>query len=80
MGDVIKETDIACINELLAEIRERAQAIRNKAYELNNRTVQPGEPDRAEEPQGDVGTEINGKLHRINEMLSDAFVSLEAFV
>jgi len=80
MGDEIKETDIAGIDKLLAETKEHVLAIRNKAYELNIRTAQPAKPEKAEKPQGDVGTEIREKLIRINEMLSDAFVSLEAFV
>ena len=78
-NEPIRETDIAHIKELLAETREHAQAIKNKAFELNSRTAQPTATPE-EVPTGDVGIEIREKLIRINTILTEALASLEAFV
>jgi len=78
-NEPIRETDIACINELLIGIKDRAQTVHHKAIELNNRTAQPTEAI-AEVPTGDVGVEIREKLIRINTILVEAITSLEAFV
>ena len=80
--DVIRNTDIAHIEELLVETIERAKTVHNKAYELNNRAAQPAGPKTKEEevPTGDVGIEIRAKLIRINTILVEAITSLEAFV
>jgi len=78
--DKIKESDIANIDKLLAEAREHAHTVHNKAFELNNRTAQPTEAKGQEVPTGDVGVEIREKLIRINTILVEAITSLEAFV
>jgi len=78
-NEPMRETDIAYIDKLLSDVKDRAQDIYNKAYELNNRTTHPTDPEE-EKPTGDVGTEIKGKLIRINTILVEAITSLEAFV
>ena len=80
-GKEIRDTDITHIEKLLAETKEQARIIRDKAYLLNNRAQTPKEAEKKPEvPQQDIGTELKIRIKHINVMLADTINSLEAFV